>query len=241
MAAQIMLGDIAVEVIFKDIANVHLGVYPPSGSVRIAAPEHMNVDTIRVFAVSKLAWIKEQQQKLYDQERETIREYVDRESHYVWGERYLLKIVEAQGPPIVELGARELTLKIRPGASAEARRAAVSKWYREQLKAAVRELLAKWQPIVGVTSDRVFVQKMKTKWGSCNPGRRSIRLNTNLAKRPLYCLEYVLVHELTHLLERSHNDQFTRHMDGFIPHWREYREMLNASPLTHEEWNGEPR
>ena len=237
MTAQLDLGGIEVEVVFKDIKNVHLSVYPPTGRVRIAAPEHMNLDTVRAFAVSKLAWIKKQRAKLQKQERETPREYLDRESHYVWGERYLLRIIEGDGAPTVELKGGNMILRVRPGANADARGAAVSKWYREQLKAAIPGLLAKWEPIVGVTAERVFVQKMKTKWGSCNSDRRSVRLNTDLVKKPAYYLEYILVHELTHLLEKTHNDRFTALMDRFMPQWREYRDMLNTSPLTHEEWS----
>ena len=169
MVSQIKLGDIPVDVVLKDIKNVHLSVHPPSGRVRIAAPEHMNLDTIRVFAVSKLAWIQKQQKKLREQERETCREYLDRESHYVWGKRYLLRIVEVDGAPAVELKAGSMILRVRPGASADARGAIVSKWYREQLKTAIPDLLAKWEPILGVNAERVFVQKMKTKWGTCNP------------------------------------------------------------------------
>ncbi len=236
MVSQIKLGDIPVDVVLKDIKNVHLSVHPPSGRVRIAAPEHMNLDTIRVFAVSKLAWIQKQQKKLREQERETCREYLDRESHYVWGKRYLLRIVEVDGAPAVELKAGSMILRVRPGASADARGAIVSKWYREQLKTAISDLLAKWEPILGVHAERVFVQKMKTKWGTCNPVRRSIRLNTDLAKKPPHYLEYILVHELTHLLEKTHNDRFTALMDQFMPQWRQYRELLNTSPLTHEDW-----
>ena len=239
MISQIELGDIVVDVVQKDIKNVYLSVYPPAGRVRITAPEHMNLDAIRVFAASKIAWIQKQQSKLRDQERETFREYLDRESHYIWGKRYLLKIVEADGAPAVELKARKMILRIRPGASAEAREAVVSKWYREQLKVAISDLLTKWEPIIGVRVERFFVQKMKTKWGSCNPNRRSIRLNTDLAKKPKFCLEYILVHELTHLLEKTHNYRFTALMDQFMPQWRDYREMLNTSPLTHEDWGFE--
>ena len=237
MVPQIKLGDIAVDVVLKDIKNVHLSVHPPSGRVRIAAPEHMSLGTIRVFAVSKLAWIRKQQKKLREQERETCREYLDRESHHVWGKRYLLRVVEADGAPAVELKAGSVILKVRPGASADARGVIVSKWYREQLKAAIPDLLAKWEPILGVRAERVFVQKMKTRWGTCNPDRRSIRLNTDLAKKPPPYLEYILVHELTHLLEKTHNDRFTSLMDQFMPQWRQYRELLNTSPLTHEDWS----
>ena len=236
MVSQIKLGDIAVDVVLKDIKNVHLSVHPPSGRVRIAAPEHMNLDTIRVFVVSRFAWIEKQQKKLREQERETCREYIDRESHYVWGKRYLLRIVEAEGAPAVELQANRIILRVRPGASSEARGAVVSRWYREQLKAAVPDLLAKWEPILRVNAQRVFVQKMKTKWGTCNPDRGNIRLNTDLAKKPPPYLEYILVHELTHLLEKTHNDRFTLLMDRFMPQWRQYRELLNTSPLTHEDW-----
>ena len=236
MVSQIKLGDIAVDVVLKDIKNVHLSVHPPSGRVRIAAPEHMNLDTIRVFAVSKLAWIQKQQKKLREQERETFREYLDRESHYVWGKRYLLRIVEVDGAPAVELKAGSMILRVRPDASVDAKGATVSKWYREQLKTAIQDLLAKWEPILRVHAERVFVQKMKTKWGTCNPERRSIRLNTDLAKKPPPYLEYILVHELTHLLEKTHNDRFTALMDQFMPQWRQYRELLNTSPLTHEDW-----
>ena len=238
MVSRIMLGNIAVDVVLKDIKNVYLSVYPPNGRVRIAAPEHMNLNTVRAFAVSKLAWIKKHQKKVLLQERETFREYLDRESHYVWGRRYLLRITEVHGAPEVELTAGNMLLRVRPGSSAETREAVVYQWYREQLKAAIPELLAKWEPIMGVKAERVFVQKMKTKWGSCNTVRRSIRLNTELVKKPAILLEYVVVHELTHLLEKTHNKRFTSLMDQFMPQWREYREMLNSSLLTQEDWSG---
>ncbi len=240
MNAQLDLSGVEVDVIFKDIKNVHLSVYPPTGRVHISAPKHMSLDTVRVFAVSKLAWIKKQQKKLQEQERETARDYIDRESHYVWGKRYLLKIVEVNDAPSVELKASNMILRVRPGTSAEARAAIISKWYRKQIKAIIPDLLAKWEPIIGVNVERVFVQKMKTKWGSCNPDGHSLRLNTDLAKRPLNYLEYILVHELTHLLEKTHNDRFTTLMDRFMPQWREYREILNTGLLTHEDWATKP-
>ena len=235
--SQIKLGNDAVDVVFKDIKNVHLSVHPPTGSVRISAPKHMNLDTIRVFAVSKLAWIQKQQRNLREQERETVREYTDRESHYVWGKRYLLRIVEVDCAPTVELQAKEMILRIRPSTSTEVRRETISQWYRKQLKAAIPELLAKWEPIVGVHVERFFVRKMKTKWGSCNPDKRSIRLNTDLAKKPPQYLEYIVVHELTHLIEKTHNNRFTALMDQFMPQWRDYRQMLNTSSLTYENWD----
>ena len=230
------LGDIAVDVVQKDIRNIHLSVHPPAGKVRIAAPLRMDLDTIRVFAITKLAWIKSQQKKLSEQERETPREYLDRESHYVWGKRYLLQMVEKDAVPSVELKHNRMMLQLRPAASHEKKQALLDAWYREQIKEFAPPLIAKWERIIGVQTERFFVQKMKTKWGSCNPGPKNIRLNTDLAKKPLSCLEYIVAHELTHLLERHHNDRFTTLMDAHMPRWRQYREMLNSLPLAHQEW-----
>lgn len=234
--AQFKLGTIPVDVVLKDIKNIHLSVHPPAGKVRIAAPLRMDIDTIRVFAITKLAWIKSQQKKLREQERETPREYLDRESHYVWGKRYLLKLVEKVAAPSVELKHNKMILQLRPAASHEKKQEVLDAWYREQLKAAVPPLVAKWEKALGVKAGKVFVQKMKTKWGSCSPGAGNIRLNTDLAKKPLQCLEYIVAHELTHLLERQHNDRFASLMDAHMPQWRQYREMLNSLPLAHQEW-----
>lgn len=236
MGTQIKLGDIAVEVVKKDIKNIHLSVYPPAGRVRISAPLRMNLDTIRVFAISKLGWIKQQQKKLREQERETPREYLDRESHYVWGKRYLLKVIESDETPGVEIKHSQMRLRVRPGASDEKKQAVVEEWYRAQLKQAVPALIANWEPLVGVKVKRFFVQKMKTKWGSCNPGSSSIRLNTDLAKKPPECLEYIVVHEMVHLLEPTHNHRFTALMDQFLPNWRLCRAELNRLPVRHEDW-----
>lgn len=234
--AQVQLGNIAVDVVLKDIKNVHLSVYPPNGRVRIAAPARMNLDTIRVFAISKLSWIKQQQKKLREQERETPREYLNRESHYLWGKRYLLTLREADEAPSIELRHRRILLRLRPGTSEEKKQALFEEWYRDQLRAAVIPLLAKWQPLMGVRVNRLFVQRMKTKWGSCNPTARHIRLNTELAKKPTECLEYIVVHELAHLIEPTHTDRFIALMDRFMPKWQFYRHVLNRLPVRHEEW-----
>jgi predicted metal-dependent hydrolase len=236
MPTQLKLGDIDVDVVLKDIKNVHLGVYPPSGRVRISAPLRMKLDTIRVFAISKLGWIKQQQRKLREQERETPREYLDRESHHVWGRRYLLKVIECDEAPSVELKHSRIFLRLRPGSSDSKKHAVVEEWYREQLKKAVPALIAKWEPFIGVKMERFFVQKMKTKWGSCNPRARNIRLNTDLAKKPRECLEYIVLHEMVHLLEPTHNARFIALMDRFMPQWRFHREQLNRLPVRHEEW-----
>ena len=234
--AQVQLGNIAVDVVLKDIKNVHLSVYPPMGRVRIAAPLRMSLDTIRVFAISKLGWIKQQQKKLREQERETPREYLNRESHYLWGKRYLLTVKEDQAAPSIELRHHRILLCVHPGTSEERKQALFEEWYREQIKKAVLPLLAKWQLLMGVTVNRFFVQRMKTKWGSCNPSARHIRLNTELAKKPSECLEYIVVHEMAHLIEPTHNSRFLALMDRFMPKWQFHRETLNRLPVRHERW-----
>jgi hypothetical protein len=237
MTSQIKLGDIAVDVLLKDIKNVHLSVYPPTGRVRIAAPKRMSMDTIRVFAIAKLGWIKQQQAKLREQERETPRDYVDRESHYVWGQRYLLTVSENDGPPSIALKRNRMLLRVRPRTDEGKRGALVEEWYREQLKKAVPPLLSRWQPLLGVRAERFFVQRMKTKWGSCNHSARTIRLNTELAKKPVECLEYIVLHELVHLLEPTHNVRFVGLMDRAMPEWKFHRQVLNRLPVRREKWS----
>ncbi len=231
MDRRLKLGDITADVVLKDIKNVHLSVHPPTGSVRISAPKRMSLDTIRVFAISKLGWIKKQQTKLREQEREPLREYLDRESHYLWGKRYLLTVSEIDAPPSVELKNRHMLLHVRPGTDQRKRHALVEGWYREEIKKAVPPLLARWQPLIDVTIERFFVQRMKTKWGSCNYRARTIRLNTELAKKPPECLEYIVVHELAHLMEPTHNARFTEYLDQLMPGWRLSRQELNRAPL----------
>jgi predicted metal-dependent hydrolase len=235
--SQLKLGDIVVDVTLKDIKNVHLSVYPPTGSVRISAPRRMKLDTIRVFAISKLDWIKQQQATLRQQERDTPREYIERESHYVWGKRYLLSVVERDEAPSVELKHKRMILRARPGMGQPSREAIIEEWYREQLRNAVPALLARWEPLMGVRTERFFVRRMKTKWGSCNWEARTIRLNTELAKKPRECLEYVVVHELVHLLEQSHNARFVALMDRFMPKWESHRRALNRLPVRQERWS----
>lgn len=233
---QIDVGGIPVDVIFKKIKNVHLSVHPPTGRVRISAPERMKLDTLRVFAISKLDWIKKTQKRLQVQERETRREYIDRESHFVWGRRYLLKVNEEDTTPTVELKHNQLVLSVRPHSGIEKREAVVAAWYREQLRVAMLPLIAKWQHLLGVKANNIIVQRMKTKWGSCNPRSRNIHLNSELARKPRECLEYVIVHELVHLLEPSHNARFVSLMDKSMPQWRHIRDELNRAPLGHVEW-----
>ena len=236
MHTQFHLGDIAVDVVRKEIKNVHLSVYPPMGRVSISVPSRMSLETIRVFAISKLGWIRQQQQKLQEQERETPREYLNRESHYLWGKRYLLKVTESDEPPQVELKHTKMLLQVRPGTGKEKMQFIIEAWYREQLKQAVPPLIAKWEPIMRVKVARFFVQRMKTKWGSCSPDTSGIRLNTELAKKPRECLEYIVVHEMVHLLAPTHNRRFVALMEQFMPKWQFYSELLNRLPVHHEQW-----
>jgi len=196
----------------------------------------MNLDTIRVFAISKLDWIRKQQHKLQTQARETRREFLDRESHYLWGRRYLLKVIEHAGTPSLALDGNRIALQVRPQTDSGKRQAIIDRWYREQLKAVVPLLIAREEPRMGVSVECFHVQRMKTRWGSCNPGNRSIRLNTDLAKKPQECLEYIVVHEMVHLLEPTHNARFVALMDRFMPNWRHHRDRLNELPVRHDKW-----
>lgn len=236
MAAQLNLGGISVDLVFKDIRNVHLSVHPPTGRVRIAAPEHMDIDKIRVFAISKLEWIKKHQTGFRSQERETPREFLDRESHYLWGRRYLLRIHETKAPPEVHLSPGKMNLRIRPQTPPEKRLEIIALFYRDQLRAEAPPLVDKWERILGVAVNKLYIRHMKTKWGSCNPRARSIRLNTELAKKPRHCLEYIVVHEMIHFIDSHHGNRFISLMDRFMPQWQLYRDELNRRPLAHEDW-----
>lgn len=225
-----------VEIVQKNIKNVHLSVYPPSGHVRVSAPDTMEMDTIRVYVISKLNWIKKQQEKLQAQVRETPRECIDRESHYFNGKRFLLKVIERDAAPQVNLSHSQILLQVRPGADEVKKRAVLEAWYRQQLKEKVSTLITQWEKKMDVSVAYFTIRKMKTKWGSCSPLSRSIRINLELAKKPLECLEYIVVHELVHLLEPSHSSRFIGLMDKFMPKWRLYREELNTLPVRHEDW-----
>lgn len=237
MSEYIQLGDIRVEVQRKNNKHAHLYVYPPEGRVHISAPLHMGLDALRAFAISRLSWIKAQQRQMRAQPRETEREYLNRESHQVWGRRYLLEVIEVNAAPVVELMHSALVMQIRPGSDEARREALLDSWYREQLRTKLPELLGKWQPMMGVNVRRILVQRMKTRWGGCNPSTGNIRLNTELAKKPPECLEYILVHELAHLIEPTHSNRFLTLMDKFMPHWRQIKDELNRLPVRHEEWD----
>lgn len=233
---QMQLGNIFVDVVHKDIKNIHLSVYPPTGRVRISAPSRMDMDTIRVFAISKLGWIKRQQTKLKSQEREAPREFLNRESHYFKGKRYLLKVIEQDAAPWVELKHSKIELHVRPQTSKEKMESILDEWYRSQLKALLPALIEKWEKKIDVQVNEFGIKKMKTRWGTCNREAKRIWLNLELAKKPGECLEYIVVHEMVHLLERNHNDRFILLMNEFMPKWRFHKEELNRSPLRHEDW-----
>ncbi|MCF6155665.1 MAG: M48 family peptidase [Candidatus Brocadia sp.] len=234
---QIQLSNLPIDVIQKDIKNIHLGVYPPIGRVRISAPLRMDLETIRVFALSKLSWIKKQQQKLLSQERETPREFLTQESHYYLGKRYLLKVFEHNAAPKVILKHSVLELYVRPGASIEKKRVVLEEWYRQKLKEIVPEYIACWKKKMRLDGVEYAIKKMKTKWGTCNREAKRIWLNLELAKKSKECIEYIIVHEMVHLLERHHNERFIAYMDTYLLKWRFYKEELNKSPLRHENWS----
>lgn len=232
----IELGNIKIEVEQKDIKNIHLSVYPPNGVVRIAAPNRMDIDTIRVFALNKLKWIKQQQAAFKNQERETPREYLSKESHYFLGKRYLLEVLEQNESPKVILKQNTIALFIKPNTSEAKRKEILDDWYRNELKSITPKLIKKWEKVIGVQSNEFGVKKMKTKWGTCNIAAKRIWLNLELAKKPLECIEFIVVHELVHLLERTHNEVFIAYMNKFMPKWRFYREELNKLPFRHVDW-----
>ena len=236
-ARRITVGGVAVDVVRKDIKNLHLGVYPPHGRVRVAAPLIISDEAVRLAVIDKLGWIKRQQIKFAEQPRQSQREMVNGETHYFLGRRFRLRVREHDGPPVVALrGIAALDLFVRHSTTSEQRETALLRWHRQQLKSLIPPLLKKWETKLRVHAASWGVKKMKTKWGSCNPDARRIWLNLELAKKPPQCLEYIVVHELVHLLERHHNDQFMALMDKCLPRWRNAKALLNQMPLAHEAW-----
>ena len=234
----ITISNIKIDVVRKDIKNIHLAVYPPTGRVRIAAPLKVNEDAIRLFAVAKLGWIKRNQKKFEGQERISQREYKQRESHYFQGRRYLLNITETEGAPKVILKSKKfIELFVRPETTVEKRHEIMTEWYRVQLKKQSPAIIEKWEAILKVKVSDWQVKQMKTKWGSCNIEKKRIWINLELAKKPEHCLEYIIVHEMVHLLERHHNDRFLYYMDTYLPSWRQLKTELNKLPVSHADWS----
>lgn len=231
------MGGIWVEVVRNPIKNLHLSVHPPEGHVRVSAPLRVDDEAVRLAVLSRLRWIRRHQKTFAEQPRQSQREMVSGESHYFMGRRYRLRVLEHDGPrSIGRKGNSELLMRVRPGTGRDKREQLLNDWYRRHMKALVPDLIAEWQPIIGVRVAEWGVKKMKTRWGSCNVRDRRVWLNLELAKKPPHCLEYVLVHEMVHLLERRHNDRFRAFMDMYVPQWRLYRDELTQSLLAHEEW-----
>ena len=226
-----------VEVVRKDIKNLHLGVYPPSGRVRVAVPLRFNDEAVRLAVISRLGWIRRQQDRFLEQDRQSEREMITGESHFFLGRRYRLNVIEHHGPALItQRNNTVLDLRIRPGTETNKKKAVLHQWYRKHLREQIPVLITKWQPKVGVRVAEWGIRKMKTRWGTCNVDAKRIWLNLELAKKPAICLEYILVHEMVHFLERHHNEIFKDLMDRLMPQWRIHREELNRSPLAHEDW-----
>ncbi|MCH7400066.1 M48 family metallopeptidase [Belliella sp. DSM 107340] len=233
----VQIANIQIEVVRKDIKNMHLAVYPPHGRVRLAVPQKTNEEVLRLFAISKLGWIKKNVKNFQEQARETKRDYVSGESHYFQGRRYILEVKEQEGYSKIDLkGAKRIVLQVPKNATVDDKAKIIKEWYRKQLKLQIPPLLEKWEKVIGVKADDWGVKQMKTKWGACNTDAKRIWLNLELAKKPLICLEYILVHELVHLHERSHNDRFITLMNKFMPKWRLHRDELNSLPIVHNDW-----
>lgn len=230
------IGPIEIDVVKKDIKRMHLAVYPPHGRVRLAVPEDADEEVYRLFAISKLSWIKKNVKHFKEQARETIRDYVTGESHFFNGKRYLLEVIEGTPSGVVIKGVNKLILTHPNKASREKKANIMKEWYRAQLKIQIEQLLPHWEEVVGVQVNAFGVKQMKTKWGTCNPEAKRIWLNLELGKKPKICLEYIIVHELVHLHEKHHNKRFIQLMDEFMPKWRLYRDELNSLPVVHNDW-----
>ena len=237
MSETIQLGEVTILVTRKDIKHVHLSVYPPNGRVTLVAPSATRLEVARAYAISKLGWIREQQSKLQNQARESPRQFIERESHYLWGRRHLMSVVERETKPFVSLDHKRITLTVRPRSDQVKRQQVIHEWQKSLLHEVIPPLIKKWERKLKVKVTKYFLQRMKTKWGSCNHKAGHIRLNTELVKKPKDLLEYVVVHEMAHLIEPKHSDRFIAILEKHYPTWREARTELNELPLTAEAWN----
>ncbi len=235
--SSITVSGIDIQIDRKDIKNLHIGVYPPSGRVRVATPVKIDNEAVRLAVISKLSWIRKQVLHFKEQPRQTKREMVSGESHYFLGKRYLLNVIYGASKHEVLQNHSTLELHVRAGTSVANREKLLHEWYREQLQDVAQNLVPMWEKKIGVKLDSWKIKKMRTKWGSCNIDKKSILLNLNLAKVPVECIEYIIVHEMVHLLERHHNDNFKAHLDRYLPEWNKYKDMLNQSILSFEDWS----
>ncbi len=235
-STHLTVAGVGIDVVFKDIKNLHISVYPPDGRIRVAAPEHMTEDNIRLAVVQRLSWIRRQREQLQNADRQTQRQMVSGESHYVWGQRYRLDVTRTSGNHRVEVNGRTLYVTTPESSDSATRLATLERWYRRQLRAAVPALLDKWSPVIGVNVPTVVIRRMKTKWGTCIADTGTIWLNLELAKKDPRCLEYIVVHELAHFHEHTHNERFIALLDNHLPDWRARRDELNTAPLADEDW-----
>ena len=236
-SAYLTVRGIDIDVVYRDIKNLHIGVYPPYGRVRVAAPRKLDDEQVRLAVVHRLSWIRRQREQLRLASRQSEREMVTGDSHYVWGVRYRLKVVERPGRAHIELEGSRLLVYAPAGRSAEQRRKLLDSWYRGQLRHAIPPLIAKWERELNVVVPLWRVRRMKTRWGTCNREKRHLTFNVELAKKHPDCLEYIVVHEMVHYLERNHGERFTKLMDGLMPDWRSRRDLLNRSPLARQQWS----
>ena len=232
----IQIGDLPIQVTLKNVKNVHLSVHPPDGHVTLVAPLATRMDAARAYAISRLAWIRKQQANLRKQAREAPRKFVKRESHFLWGRRHLLSLVYQETKPSIEIDHKRILLTVRPGSDEHIRAKVIHDWHKKLLHGVIPDLIQKWEPRLKVNVAAYFLQKMKTKWGSCNKAMGNIRLNTELVKKPKDLLEYVIVHEMVHLIEPNHSERFISILQEHYPSWREARMELNELPLSAEVW-----
>lgn len=236
MARLLDLGSLQARVFKKKIRNIHLSVHPPSGHVVVSCPERYTDDQIRGYVLSRLPWVRRQQRGFLAQEREAPCKYDDRESHWLWGRRLLLRVSPGKGPASIEVRPREIHFHIKPETDSARREAFFEEWMRNLVHSEACKIVKRWEPILGVEVRGIAIRRMKTKWGSCNPAAGTFRLNTELAKKPRPCLEYIVVHEMIHLLEPTHNKRFRSLLDRFLPRWKDRRRTLNSLPVRHEKW-----
>ena len=237
MATRLKTSNLQIEAVRKDIKNIHLGVYPPDGRVRVSVPLATSDETLRIFLITKSSWIKKQKEIFSKQERQTKREYVSGESHYIFGKKHQLTVKKSDTKQEIKITKKKsIELTIKPKTTIYQRQVMFEKFYRDELEKIIPKLLEKWEKKVEVKVKEVRIKKMKTKWGTCNAKDKRIWLNLELAKQPPHCIDYVFVHELIHLKERKHNERFLSILEQAYPKWRQSKEELNQGILGYFEW-----
>lgn len=237
-AHQITVGGLRVDVVRKRIKNLHLGVYPPHGRVRVAAPLSVSDEAVRLAIVTRMGWIKRQRAKFDGQSRQSARAFVSGETHFFLGQRYRLNLIEgARAGRVHVRNSRSLDLHVRARSDQTVRERLFLSWYRQELRDCAAPLIEEWASNLGISTPEWGIKRMKTKWGTCNIEARRIWLNLEMIKKPPQCLEYIVVHEMAHFFERHHSDRFVALMDRLLPQWRTLRDELNREPLGHERWS----